>query len=85
MVTQEMLEQLRANRAQPNARLEYNIDGATHTHVVSNVEAERERKILQGENTLQEALHNMRREQSFASRDGLAKANFNQKSEGLKP
>jgi len=77
MITKEQLIQLRQNRAQPNARLEYNIDGPTHTHVISSIEAERERQITLGERAMQDALRDMRREYALSRNDGLARVSFN--------
>jgi len=78
IATKLMLDQLRAERARNHEHLDYTIGGTVETHVVSTVEAERERKINQGENTLRNALQKMRTDQSFSSHEGLAKAHFNQ-------
>lgn len=85
MVTKEQLAQLRAERSRPNARLEYTLDGPIHTHVVSSLDAEREVKILQGERAMQDALHDMRREQALARHQGHAKAVFNNPTPEIKP
>ena len=77
MVTKEQLMQLRANRAVPNVRLEYNIDGPVQTHVVSNTEAERERQIMLGDRAMQDALRDMRQEYAISRNNGLAKVQFN--------
>ncbi len=77
MVTKEQLAQLRAERSQPHARLEYTIDGPIHTHVVESLDAERESRILLGERAMQDALRDMRREQSLSRHHGHAKAIFN--------
>ena len=77
MVTKQHLNQLRAQRAQPNARLEYNIDGPIHTHVVSSIEAEREREITLGELAMHDALRDMRQEYALSRNDGLARVSFN--------
>ena len=75
MITKEQLIQLRKNRAQPNARLEYNMDGATH--IVSSLEMDRERQITLGERAMQDALRDMRREYALSRNDGLARVSFN--------
>lgn len=85
MVTKEQLMQLRANRAQPNLRLEYNIDGATHTNVVSNLEVEREHKIMLGERAMQDALRDMRREYAISRNIGIARVHFNHTTAEIKP
>ena len=77
MITKAMLDQLRAERERHNADLEYTIGGTIETSVVSSIEAERERKIIQGEQSLQNALNTMRAEQSYSSHKGLAKTYFN--------
>ncbi len=85
MVTKEQLMQLRANRAQPNQRLEYNIEGATQTNVVSSLEVEREHQIMLGERAMQDALRDMRREYALSRNDGLARVHFNHTTTEIKP
>ncbi len=85
MVTKQQLAQLRAERPQPNARLEYTIDGPIHTHVVSSLEAERESRILLGERAMQDALRDMRREQALSRHHGYEKAIFNNPTQEFKP
>lgn len=85
MITKSMLDQLRAERIQNNARLDYTPDGPVHTRVVSTLEAEREKKILQGERALHDALHHMWRERTYASHLGLARTHFNQSNKEIKP
>ena len=77
MITKEQIIQLRQNREQPNARLEYNIDGPIHTHVISSIEAERERKIMLGERAMQDALRDMRQEYGTSRNNGFARVSFN--------
>jgi hypothetical protein len=81
MVTREMLVRLRAEQRTPNQRMEYNIDGDIHTRVVSCTNAELNKRILRGEQTLQDMLGEFRHEQAFKSRQGLAKAQFNHSNE----
>ncbi len=84
MITKTMLDQLRAERIQNNARLVYTPDGPTQTRVVSTLEAERETKIMQGERTLLQALQDLRRNQVTSSHEGLAKAHFNHSKQEIK-
>ncbi len=85
MITKTMLDQLRAERMRKNAQPEYTISGPIKTHVVSAIEAERERKIKYGERCLQDALHNMQREQALSSHLGLARAHFNHTKKEIEP
>lgn len=72
-----MLDQLRAERAHLKPQLDYTIGGAIETTVHTDIEKERDQNIKDGEHTLQQALHEMRREQALSSHSGLAKAHFN--------
>ena len=85
MVTKEQLAQFRAERSRPNARVDYTIDGPIHARVVSSLDAEREVKILLGERAMQDALHDMRREQALSRHQGHAKAIFNNPTQEIKP
>jgi hypothetical protein len=85
LTTKLMLDQLRADRARNVKHLDYTMGGPIGATVVSSVEAQRERKINQGERTLQNALQKMRTDQSFSSREGLAKAHFNHSKQEIKP
>jgi hypothetical protein len=85
MVTKDDLAQLRAGRRTPQATLEHTPNGPVTSFVNQNVEAVREKKIAYGEHRLQNALHDMRRDLSLTSRQGLAKAHFNHSKGGLKP
>lgn len=77
IATKAMLDQLRAERARKTEHLDYTIGGPVEFIVDSTVAADLERKINQGENTLRNALQKLRQDQSFASREGMAKAHFN--------
>ncbi len=77
MVTKQQLDQLRAERIQNNARMDYTIEGPIKTEVISTLEVEREREILLGERAMQDALRDMWREQALSSREGLSRAHFN--------
>ena len=72
-----MLTQLRAERDRVQVNPSYTIGGHTERAVHSQVQYERDLKIAHGEQSLQEALHNLRQEQAFATREGLAQAHFN--------
>lgn len=77
IATKAMLDQLRAERARNTEHLDYTIGGPVEAVVDSTVAAARERKINHDEATLKNALQKLRQDQSFASREGLAKAHFN--------
>ena len=78
MITKAELEQLRSTRPSHNQELHYTIGGAIEERVHSSLEAERIGKLNQGDRRLQQALAEMRHEQAFKTREGLAKAQFNQ-------
>ncbi len=78
MITKMELERLRSTRPSHNNELHYTIGGAIEQQVHSSLEAERIGKLNQGDRRLQEALEEMRHEQAFKTREGLAKAQFNQ-------
>lgn len=84
VITKAMLDQLRAERMRKNAQLDYTIGGPIQACVVSTIEIERE-KIKQGEHTLQNALHDMEREQALSSHKGLAKVHFNHSKQEIEP
>lgn len=83
MVTKEQLMQLRANRAVPHSKLEYNMDGASH--IVSSLEMDREREIKLGELAMKDALLHMRQEYALSRHDGLARVHFNHTTTEIKP
>lgn len=85
IATKAMLDQLRAGRARNHQHLDYTIGGTVEASVASTVEAERERQINQGENILKNALQKLRTDQSFASREGMAKAHFNHTKLEIEP
>lgn len=85
MVTKKMLARLRAERSVPHAEWDYTIDGPIHTLVVTRLDAEREKAIARGEQSLREALDNFRREQALSSHRGLARAKFNNHEQELEP
>lgn len=77
-VTKAQLDQLRAERNTPNARVEYTPDGTDYSRVVSSRAAERECEILLGERAMQDALRDMRYEHAMSRHMGQSKADFNQ-------
>lgn len=85
VITKAMLDQLRAERMRKNAQLDYTIGGPIQASVVSTIETEREKKIKQGEHILQNALHDMEREQALSSHKGLAKVHFNHSKQEIEP
>lgn len=85
MITKYELDTLRAQRRKPSAALEYSPNGAVEQQVNQKVDGERERRIGQGEQSLQSALQEMRAERSMSSHDGLAQAQFNQNAHGINP
>ncbi|MCJ8274572.1 MAG: hypothetical protein MJK04_34885 [Psychrosphaera sp.] len=78
MITKAELERLRSTRPSHNQELHYTIGGAIETQVHSSLEVERIGKLNRGDRRLQEALADLRHEQAFKTREGLAKAQFNQ-------
>lgn len=76
-----MLEQLRAERNQSPPSMEHTIGGPIQRDVHSNINRERDSRIAHGEQSMQDALQNLRHEQAFATREGLAQAHFNQAKE----
>ena len=85
VITKAMLDQLRAERLHKKAQLDYTIGGPIQAYVVTTIETEREKRIKQGERTLQNALHDMEREQALSSHRGLAKARFNHSNQEIEP
>ncbi len=85
VITKAMLDQLRAERLQKKAQLDYTIGGPIQAYVVTTIETEREKKIKQGERTLQNALHDMEREQALSSHRGLVRAHFNHSNQEIEP
>ena len=83
VVTQEMLAQLRAERSTQKPTLDYTMDGPVQQQVHQRIDQEREKKIAHGEQSMQDALQNLRVEQAFATREGYSKAHFNQAKETL--
>ena len=77
MVTKEALERLRAERSVMNKQLEYTIGGAIETQVHSCVESDRIGQLNAGDRKLQQALYDMRKNQAFSFREGLARSQFN--------
>ena len=77
MVTQEMLAQLRAEQNRVQNAPSYTIGGTIQRDVHAQVERQRNQTISRCEQSLQEALQNMRQERAFATREGLAQVHFN--------
>lgn len=83
MITKTQLEQLRAAQPTMNRELHYTIGGAIEQIVHSSVEAERIGALNRGDRIMQQALEALRNEQAFKSRVGLAKAQFNHKTQSI--
>ena len=81
MITKTQLEQLRAAQPSMNRELHYTIGGAIEQIVHSSVEAERIGALNRGDRIMQQALNELRHEQAFRTREGLAKAQFNHKTQ----
>lgn len=77
MITKDMLEKLRAERARPRYENQLTPHGYVVAQVHSELEHKREKFITQGERTLQEALEDFRREQKLAATRGLGTREFN--------
>lgn len=77
MVTKDMLAQLRSARAQPRYANQMTPFENVVVRVHSELENKREKFIAQGEQTLQKALEDFRREQKLAAIRGLGSREFN--------
>lgn len=77
MITKSMLERLRMQRSCPQPRLDYRPGGSLQTGVDKRLHTLREKQIVAGERALHSADQKFQTQQSFASRKGLAKAQFN--------
>ena len=84
VISKYELDRLRAQRRQHKPMLTYEMKGYVQSQVKSQVDAEREKKIAQGDHSLKQALYKMRNDRASAVNDGLAKAHFNQKAKGMK-
>jgi hypothetical protein len=80
-VTKQMLERMRGERRTPLATLEYTPDGTLYTQVLTDLDAQREKAIVRGEQTLRAALDRLRENRPLAIRQGLVKAQFNNSHE----
>jgi hypothetical protein len=85
MITKKALEQLRVSQPKHNHELHYTIGGSIEAQVHSSVEAERIGKLNNGDRRLQESLEQLRNDYAFSSREGQAKAHFNQQTQAIKP
>lgn len=77
MITKAMLDQLRAERLRPQSKLDYTPTGIRKMQVISKTDDERLQQIARGTYALRNALETMQRDQALSSREGLAKAHFN--------
>lgn len=78
MVTKDQLDQLRAERDRATPSLDYTPDGTEVAAVNRQVAASREKTIAHGEQSLQDALQQLRQDNAFAVREGYAQWQFNQ-------
>lgn len=76
-ITKSMLERLRMQRSCPQPRLDYRPGGPLQTGVDKRLQTLREKQIVAGERTLHSAGKKFQTQQRFATRKGLAKAQFN--------
>jgi hypothetical protein len=77
MVTREMLDQLRSERSQKNARPELTPNGPVNSQVHSQIDRERERQIKLHELAFSDAQRHMRLDHALSRHEGHAKAIFN--------
>jgi len=86
MVTKDQIAQMKAERATPNATLEYTIGGAVETHVITTREAEREYEIMMSERAMEDAQRSMQIEHAISRHEGQPTAFFNETSkQEMKP
>jgi superoxide dismutase len=79
MITKDQLELLKAPLKQ-NKELRYTIGGAVEATVHSSVESERIGKLNRGHRAMNEASQQLENDMAFSSREGLARAQFQNKS-----
>ena len=84
MITKAMLDQLRAEKLRPQTRLDYTPTGISRVQVISKIEDERLQQIARGTYALRSALETMQRDQALSSREGLARAHFNNPKQEIK-
>jgi len=77
MITKAMLDQLRAEKLRPQTKMDYTPTGMSKFQVISKIENERLQQIARGTYTLRSALETLQRDQALSSREGLARAHFN--------
>jgi len=76
-VTKEEQDRLRNQVPEPHQTLEYTMDDdATRTYVHMSVEAERQGKLNHGDRIMESARNQLEIDHAFASREGLARAQF---------
>ena len=85
MITQAELKRLQAAQPKHDLGLHYTIGGYTEQIVHQQLERERLRKLDEGQQAMQKALAEMRYEQALKTREGLAKAQFNSKTQEVTP
>ena len=78
MVTQQMLNQMRAEQKQPTQSLDYTPEGIVVRQVQTSVDSEKARRHRLAEMAFKDAFRDMRREQALSRCGGFSKAQFNQ-------
>ena len=76
-VTKAMLDYMREARGKMNARLEYTVGGPAEARVHTNLHAQTEAAIANGQRKLDRAQDNIENDYVFAANNGRAKASFN--------
>jgi hypothetical protein len=76
-VTRDQLDYMRKARAKMNSRMDYTIGGLSEARVHTNLHAQNEAAITNGERALHRAHKNINNNYTFASNEGRAKASFN--------
>lgn len=80
MVTQDMLEQLRAGRSTLDYHLDLTPDNAAYADIGAKLDQQRERNIQLAQRAMRDAQRDIRREYGYAHNQGFATAQFNQNS-----
>lgn len=78
MVTQQMLNQMRAEQKQPSVSLDYTPTGLFAREVQTSVDKEQARRHKLAEMAFKDAFRDMRREQALSRCSGFSKTQFNQ-------
>lgn len=81
MITKAELERLRDAQPKKDLGLHYTIGGYTEKLVHQQVERERQIRLDDGQRKMRKALDELRQAQAFNTKEGLARAQFNSKTQ----